>query len=393
MSPQTDRLVWQAIFWSACALIVYAYALYPVLLFLASSAVETARAWQRLLGRSDAEPAAWPDDGWPPVSIVVAAHNEERELPGLIDSLRRLEYAPGRMEVIIVSDGSSDGTNAWLAALREPWIRVYLINRRQGKAAALNFGVAHARHDLLLLTDASTRHEPATLRRLVRHFRDPRVGVVCGALRFHHHAGSESTEGAYWSYECLLRLLEGRLGATLTASGALYALRRSCFPRLSAAAWIEDFLVPMHARRAGYRVLYDPEAMGWEVPAPTVGGEFRRRVRLAIGSLRGLRDLLTVKLDLPTRWALISHKLLRWCVPFLLLIALLANCALASLPFYRFLLFLQLALYALAAIGGRARRSRIPRALYFFLAMNAAFFWGVLLFLRGHRDTAWQQVR
>src|SRR6185437_9495659 len=281
--PMTLDLALAAVFWSCCALILYTYAGYPLLLFLGSSALELRNAWRRLL-----EPLPLPADGEPPtvnaepISVVVAAHNEEADLPGLIESLRRSDYPSGLIEIIVVSDGSTDRTNPYLQSLDLPNLQLVLLPRQQGKANALNQGVARARHQLLLLTDASTRLQPDTIACLARHFADPRVGVVCGALRFLHHPGTRHTEGAYWSYECLLRLMEGRLGATLTASGALYALRKSCFPPLRATAWIEDFLVPMHARHEGYRVLYDPDAWATEIPAPSVAGEFKRRARLAV---------------------------------------------------------------------------------------------------------------
>jgi len=406
----TLDLALAAVFWSCCALILYTYAGYPLLLFLGSSALELRNAWRRLL-----EPLPLPADGEPPtvnaepISVVVAAHNEEADLPGLIESLRRSDYPSGLIEIIVVSDGSTDRTNPYLQSLDLPNLQLVLLPRQQGKANALNQGVARARHQLLLLTDASTRLQPDTIACLARHFADPRVGVVCGALRFLHHPGSRHTEGAYWSYECLLRLMEGRLGATLTASGALYALRKSCFPPLRATAWIEDFLVPMHARHEGYRVLYDPDAWATEIPAPSVAGEFKRRARLAVGSFRCLGTLLRTRLDALTRWAFISHKLLRWCVPFLMLAALLSNAALAAAAArfepYRALLLLQLLLYALALAGGarlrRAQRlrragsraSQFVQGLYFFLAMNAAFLWGFFLFLFDRGHTAWQQVR
>ena len=395
MNPWVS-LALQTIFWTSFGLVVYTYAGYPLLLFVASSAAELGGAWRRLLGNAPADGAS-AGPALPAVSIVVAAHNEEGEISGLIESLRRLDYPRERLELVIVSDGSSDGTDACLERLREPWMQVHRLPTQQGKASALNAGVAWARYPVLLLLDASTRPQPDTARLLLRHFADPRVGVVCGALRFTHHAGSQHTEGAYWAYECLLRLMEGRLRATLTASGALYAVRRECFPQLSSTAWIEDFLVPMHARRAGFGVVYDPEAWAWEVPAPSLRGEFQRRVRLAVGSFRALGELLETRLDGCTRWALVSHKLLRWCVPFFLVLGLAANLALWQLPFYRGVLVAQAVLYGLAWLGGSglalAHRFRLAQGLYFFLAMNAAFLWGFVVFLRDRGQTAWQQVR
>ncbi|MGH9467968.1 MAG: glycosyltransferase [Terriglobales bacterium] len=383
----------ETVFWSAVAGVAYTYVFYPLLLFIVSSAAELRRGWARMrhaAGENDA-----PDDAaLPRVSVVVAAHNERDEMPWLLQALRRLQYH-GALEVVIVSDGSSDGTDAWLQSQHEPWLHAVCLPRQQGKAAALNAGVAQARGEVLLLLDASTRPQPDTLLRMMPHFTTPDIGVVCGGLRFHHGPGSEHTEGAYWSFECLLRLMEGRIGATLTASGALYAVRKCCFPKLARTAWIEDFLVPMHARRMGFRVAYEPDAWAWETAAPSVGGEFRRRARLAVGSFRALRTLLHTPLDAATRWAFVSHKLLRWCVPFLLLLALAVSIALAGLPLYRGLLGLQLLAYAVAAAGalGLARRSRLAQAWYFFLAMNAAFLWGFLLFVFDHGESAWQQVR
>ncbi|HEY8056273.1 MAG TPA: glycosyltransferase [Terriglobales bacterium] len=389
-------LALQIVFWTSFALVVYTYAGYPLLLFVASSAVELGGAWRRLLGNAPAERTSV-ESALPGVSILVAAHNEEGELPGLIESLRRLDYPRDRLELVIASDGSTDGTDACLERLREPWIQVHRLPSQQGKASALNAAVALARFPLLLLLDASTRPQPDTARMLLRHFADPRVGVVCGALRFAHHAESQRTEGTYWAYECLLRLMEGRLRATLTASGALYAVRRECFPRLSSTTWIEDFIVPMHARRAGFGVVYDPDAWAWEVPAPSLRGEFQRRVRLAVGSFRALGALLGTRLDGCTRWAFVSHKLLRWCVPFFLVLGLVTNLALWPLPFYRGVLMAQAATYGLAWLGGSglplAHRFRLAQGLYFFLAMNAAFLWGFVVFLRDRGQTAWQQVR
>lgn len=388
------KLLLEVIFWSGCGLIAYTYIGYPLLLFMASSIHALRQELRRMLG-SEPSPAT-SKTALPGVSVVVAAHNEEQELPGLIECLRRTEYPRERWELVVVSDGSDDGSDAYLEGLRESWIQV-VRQPHQGKATALNTGVARARHGILLLMDASTRPQPDTLRRLALPFEDTAVGVVCGALRFRHTADSSATEGAYWSYECLLRLMEGRLGATLTASGALYAVRRCCFPPLDAAAWIEDFLIPMQARRRGYRVLYEPEALAWETPAPSVQGEFRRRTRLAVGSFRALGTLVGTRLDATTRWAFISHKLLRWSVPFLLLATLLANLVLCAWEPYRALLIAQLAGYGLAGAAGLGlgplRRSRLARALYFFLAMNAAFLWGFVLFMRDSGATAWEQVR
>ncbi len=380
-------------FWSSLAALFYTYLLYPLLLSLGYTAAELRAAWRRMM-RDPLGPHPAPPRNELALSVVVAAHNEIDRLPDLVQSLRDCDYPEGQVELIVVSDGSDDGTAAWLQARREPWIRSKVLQRQQGKANALNHGVALARHDLLVFTDASTRLLPHSLSMLARHFQNPRVGVVCGLLRFVHNRHSEGTEGVYWGYECLLRLMEDRLGATLTASGAFYALRRQCYPGLKPTTLIEDFVVPMYARRCGYQVRYDPEAVALEFPAATMSGEFARRARLAMGGIRALRDLLGTPLDGVTRWALISHKLMRWLTPFFLLAMLLSSLALWRQPFFRWLALGQLGVYLWAVTGGRSwlPGARLARVTYYFLAMNLALLWGMLRAMRRREETTWQRA-
>ena len=230
-------------------------------------------------------------------------------------------------------------------------IRCIYLDTRGGKSSALNHAVAQAHHEILIFSDAATRFTPTAVQKLARHFSDPRVGAVCGSLDFEASPESQQTEGIYWTYESMLRLMEARLGATLTASGAIYALRRDCYPRLSADTVIEDLVIPMNARRLGYRVLYDPEAVGTDFAASSVAGEFARRVRVATGSFRALGQVLRTPLDPVTAFAFFSHKLLRWILPFLLIAMLVSSGLLWSQPLYRIALLGQLAFYLWAALG------------------------------------------
>jgi cellulose synthase/poly-beta-1,6-N-acetylglucosamine synthase-like glycosyltransferase len=190
--------------------------------------------------------------------------------------------------------------------------------------------------------------------------------------------------------------MEGRLGATLTASGALYALRRACYAPLPPDTIVEDLLVPMRARRLGYRVLYDPEAVGTDVAASTVAGEFTRRVRVATGSFRALREILGIRLGPMTAFALLSHKILRWALPFLLLGLLLSSALLWERPLYRAVLAAQGLFYAWAAVGfvWRTRLSRVRYALipYYLTAIHIAYLVGFYRFAVGRREATWQRV-
>ena len=152
----------------------------------------------------------------------------------------------------------------------------------------------------------------------------------------------------YWKFETLLRLMEARLGATLTASGAIYALRRQAYYPLAPDTVLDDFVVPMNARNAGYRIVYDPEAIATEVAPRTVGGEFTRRVRLASGSFDALRDFARIRLDGVTVFAFLSHKVCRWIVPFFLITLLVSNVFLRGF-IYRIMLMGQILFYI---VGG-----------------------------------------
>jgi len=381
------------IFWICLLLVVYAYFLYPLLLFVAYALSQLKRDWLYLAERKNRRALLPPAEALPPVSLVICAYNEEACLLDKIANLRRLDYPAEKLEVIFVSDGSTDRTNQILQALPDPNVRTLVLGARGGKGAALNRGVALARHQILVLSDAATLFEPGALKRLVRHFAHPRVGVVCGSLRFRATAESEQTEGLYWRYESMLRLMEGRLGATLTASGAIYACRRCCFPELAPGTLIEDFVIPMHARRLGYRVLYVEDAVATDWAAPSVADEFRRRVRIAVGSFRSLPEVARTRVTGFTCLAFFSHKLLRWVLPFLLLGLLGSSAALWRSPLYATALAAQLFLYAWALLGFALRRRlrgvRYALLGYFLLAIHVAFLVGFVRTLVGREEATW----
>jgi cellulose synthase/poly-beta-1,6-N-acetylglucosamine synthase-like glycosyltransferase len=375
------------IFWACFLLVAYTYLLYPAVLFLASSAT---RLWP---GRRIA-PAA---GALPAVSMIIPAHNEERRLPAKLANLAALEYPKDRLEILFVSDGSTDATNEILGrAAAAGDLTLLPLPARGGKSSALNQAVPRARHDILVFSDAATLFAPDAVSKLVRHFTDPRVGVVCGALQFQASAESRQTEGLYWRYESLLRLMESRIGVTLTASGAIYALRRGCFVPLSADTLVEDLVVPMTARRLGFRVLYDPEARGTDFAASTVAGEFSRRVRIATGSFRALSGLLRGPLDPVTAFAFVSHKLLRWTLPFLLIGMLVTSAALLEAPLYRALFVLQVLFYGWGLAGylfrPRIQGIRFALVAYYLLAIHLAFLVGFVRYLSGRREIEWRQV-
>ena len=395
MNPETI-LVAKVVFWFSILLVVYPYVLYPFVLFLTYSVTQ---AWRdlRYLGSPRNRRTETPSlSALPGVSIIVPAYNEESVLPAKIENLRDVDFPHERLQVIFVSDGSQDGTNQILQNLRDENYQCILLDDRKGKANALNQAVARATNEILVFCDASTIFEVDAIKKLVRHFSDPEVGAVCGAVRYQAGADAQQTEGAYWKYESALRMMEARLGAILNASGCIYALRRECFSPIPQSTILEDFVIPMRARRLGFSVLYDPEAVAIEFPASTVSGEFTRRVRLAVGSFRAVGDLVRVPWKGFTPFALISHKLLRWLVPFFAITLLASNVVLMRSPSYRLALAVQVLFYCWAGLGfffyQHMRRVRYGLVPYFLFAMHLAFIVGFFRCLVGSDRAVWQKV-
>jgi cellulose synthase/poly-beta-1,6-N-acetylglucosamine synthase-like glycosyltransferase len=389
-------LVAKVVFWLSLGLVVYPYVIYPLVLFLTYSVTQAWRDLRYLRSTRNRRTETPSLAALPGVSIIVPAYNEESVLPRKIENLRELDFPRERLQVVFVSDGSQDGTNQILQNLREANYECVLLNERKGKANALNQAVARATNEILVFCDAGTLFELDAIKKLVRHFSDSEVGAVCGAVRYEAGSDARQTEGAYWKYESALRMMEARLGAILNASGCIYALRRECFSPVPQSTILEDFVIPMRARRLGFSVLYDPEAVAIEFPASTVSGEFTRRVRLAVGSFRALGDLVRVPWRGFTPFALISHKLLRWLVPFFAITLFVSNIFIMRSPSYRVALAAQVLFYCWAGLGfffyQQMRRVRYGLVPYFLFAMHLAFIVGFFRCLVGADRAVWQKV-
>jgi cellulose synthase/poly-beta-1,6-N-acetylglucosamine synthase-like glycosyltransferase len=383
------------IFWTSTFLLFYAYFFYPLILFVAYSFVQFRRDIDYLSRRSDRRVRPNEEQDLPAITMIVPVYNEEEHLAEKIRNIAETNYPADKVQVIFVSDGSTDRSNEILSRIKQLNVEI-IFKSRGGKPTALNAATERAKNAILVFSDGSTLFEVGALRNLVRHFSNPKVGAVCGALKFAANELSQQTEGVYWKYESVLRLMEARLGATLTASGAIYALRRDAWIPLSAETVLDDFVTTVNARKQGYDVLYDPEAVALDFAPSSVKGEFARRVRIAMGSFRSLGEFLHAPLPGFTRFAFISHKLLRWIVPLLLLAIFFSNVFLIRHYFYQLFFVLQVAFYAWAAAGfifqKHLRRIRFALIGYFLLAMNLAFLVGLYRCLTTRREATWQRV-
>jgi cellulose synthase/poly-beta-1,6-N-acetylglucosamine synthase-like glycosyltransferase len=384
------------VFWACLLLILYSYLLYPILLFIAYSASQIFRDWRYLISGSDRRVRSVGKQDLPNVSLIVPAYNEESCLPEKIANLKQLDYPPEKMEVIFVSDGSSDRTAEILKGLNDPNVHTIFVPQRKGKFNALNQAASAARTEILVFSDANTLFAPDVVQKLVRHFSQPTVGVVCGIVRLVGDSEFRQTEGVYWKYESMLRMMEGRLGATLNACGAIYALRRYCYKALEPGDIIDDFIIPYNARKMGYRVLSDPEAIATEYSVNSVKDEYVRRVRLAVGSFRALPLIYGLPLANFVGFALFSHKLLRWIVPFLMIGTFVSNMLVLNQPLYRMLFLCQVVFYLWAGFGflyrQKLQRTRFALLGYFMVAIHVAFLAGFWRYLWGQSNSTWQRT-
>lgn len=335
----------EILFWASAFVIGYVYLGYPLLLAL----------WARLAPRPPRR-APFAEGTWPPVSIIIAARNEAARLPGRVENLLAQEYG-GPVEVIVVSDGSTDGTAEALA----PWAgRVRLCEvAAGGKPQALNAGVSAASGDVLVFADARQRFAPGSVRALVSNFADPQVGGATGELVLDCESGSGDSSigdgvGAYWKYEKWLRRNESLVRSTLGATGAIYALRRALWRPLPPETLLDDVLAPMRAVLAGYRIVFDERAVAYDRTAPDAATEARRKRRTLAGNYQILAQepRLLVPVVNPVWLQYVSHKVGRLLVPWALVGAFVSSAALSGRAWvYTAAFAAQLAFYGLAAVG------------------------------------------
>lgn len=370
--------MWTAAFSGAALL--YHYLLYPLILRVA--AVFAAK-------KEFAPPAAEP----PTFSVVIPCYNEEAHVAAKVANLRAADYPGERVEIIVVSDGSNDGTEAAASSL--PGVRLEAWPERRGKPAALNAGICAAGGEVVVFTDANALLAPGALRALAAPFADPRVGAACGEQVI---AAGGAGEGIYWRYEGFIKRWEAALASPVGADGSLYAVRRGLCRKVPESRLImDDFYLSLMPVAAGYRLAYAPAAVAYEDALAASGAEFRRKARIMAGSLAALAAVDgRIWRRLP--WQLVSHKILRWLGPAFLALAFAGAVVAAGAGNVVgwFLLIPQLAFYAAAALAAAVGSARAPvllRAPYDFAVANAALAYGWGLYFFGRNKPAWQKLR
>lgn len=379
---------WTIIFWASVFGLIYPYAGYPPLLFFLAA----------VGGRRKIEYPSFA----PPVTVLIPARNEEAVIAEKVATTLALDYPPEKLEVIVISDGSTDRTDRILAGFDDPRLTVIRQETNLGKNRALNRALTIAAGEVIVFTDANAIFAPDALRELARPFTDPRVGCAVGKLRYGNPKRTliGKLEILYWNLENRLKAGEGRLGALIGANGSIFAIRRRLWEPLDDSVH-EDFIVPMKILLDGYAVVYRPSAAAREETASAAEQEFNRRARIVWKGWTAV-GMVWPRLFRPFRpliiFELFSRKICKRLLWLFMILLLLAPLFLFDRPFYRAAFLLQAAFAAAAGIGRAGRRAGKKNPLFYYpyaiWGLSLANLAGFLDFIRGRKPAgAWEVQR
>lgn len=331
----------------------------------------------------------------PSVTILVAAHQEARVIRAKLENFLEIDYPHSLLRMLIVSDGSTDGTDEIIENFTCERVTLLRQEPRQGKAAALNLGLDAISSDVVVLTDANVMFESSAVRELVKNLADGNVGVVTGdVILLDEKLGYAASEGAYYKYERFIQANESRLWSVVGVDGALYAAKRELIVAPPVEAILDDFVLSMTIACNGHRIVYEPAARAYEDAPPAMDDEFRRKTRTSAGAFQAL----TAGWALPTRGARLmfcffSHKVMRWAAPWFMLVAFVCNVLLApGSAFWTVLLAAHASFYLLAVAGLKSpslRRFKVVSIPMYFVLMNAAVGRGLIRHLSGRSSAQW----
>jgi cellulose synthase/poly-beta-1,6-N-acetylglucosamine synthase-like glycosyltransferase len=384
-------LIAEILFWGAGALIVYAYAGYPLLITLISIFIDNK------VNTEDIEPS---------VSLLIAAYNEEKDIGRKLVNSLELDYPADKFEIVVASDGSIDATDDIVRSYEknDRGIRVVLhrVEGRLGKTAAQNSAVRICRGDIIVFSDAASMYDKHAIKALVRNYADPSVGAVSGMYKYINKKGSSVGFATilFWNFENFIKRRQTRIRTTTGCCGCIYSVRKDLYTELPPDI-ISDLVEPLSILRKGYRIVFESGALAFEETTEKPKDEFMMRVRVIVRGMNGLlymRALLNPFKYPFVSFQLFSHKILRWLIPVFCIIILLSNLILAAEDgFNRFLLAAQLIFYSLAITGFFLEKKGIRKKIFYlpmyFTIVNAASLVSLLKVFKGENIVVWQTQR
>jgi poly-beta-1,6-N-acetyl-D-glucosamine synthase len=382
------------LFWICFFIVFYAYVGYGMLLFLI---IKLKRIFK-------GKPKPLPTDFEPEVSIVIAAYNEADFIHEKIKNTLEIDYPTEKLQLIFVTDGSSDRTPQIIAAY--PQLQLFHQAERQGKIAAVHRVMAYIKTPFVIFTDANTYLNKEVVRNIVRHYANPQVGAVAGEKRIvekDEDDASGAGEGFYWKYESALKKWDSELYSVVGAAGELFSIRTEGYEEIPKDTIIEDFYLTLRIAQKGYRVIYEPQAYATETASAAIKEELKRKVRIAAGGIQAivrLKSLLNPFKYGVLSFEYISHRVLRWTLaPLALPLLLISNLVLAmnGSLFFQVMLALQVLFYGIVGLGHWfALRSIKIKAFfipYYFFVMNYAVYAGFIRYIKGSQSVIWEKSK
>ena len=391
----TTLLILKILFWISLFIVFYSYIGYGILLWIL---VQIKRIFKTKGSGLD---KSYP---LPPVALVVAAYNEEDYIRDKIKNSLDLDYPSNLLEIIFVTDGSTDNTGSIIKEY--PQIKHLHESARKGKSAAMNRSIPFIQSSIIVFCDANTMLNRDCIKEIVKHYSDPRVGGVAGEKKILQqgiNTAAATGEGLYWKYESFLKRLDSELFSAVGAAGELFSIRKELFVPAPEGTIIEDFVQSLTVCTKGYVLRYEQNAYAAEAPSASIKDEMKRKVRIcacAFQAMGLLKELFNPFKHPILSFQFISHRVLRWTIcPLALLILLISNCMLvlnSDEIFFRLVLMLQLIFYILAATGWVLANKEIKVKLlyipFYFLFMNYAVVLGFRRYLQNQQSVLWEKA-
>lgn len=349
-------------------------------------------------------PKPFNDEYLPEVTLLIAAYNEADFIEEKIHNSLAIDYPEDKLKLLFITDGSDDGTPDIIA--RYPEVRLMHQPPRAGKIAAVHRAMPTVETPITIYTDANTYLNKDVVRKIVRHYEDPKVGAVAGEKRIRNQsadAASGAGEGIYWKYESTLKKWDSELYSVVGAAGELFSIRTELHEEIPTDTVIEDFYTTMRIAQKGYKVRYEPEAYATEGPSASVKEELKRKIRIAAGGIQAIVRLAPVlnifRYGMLT-FQYVSHRVLRWTLaPIALFLLMVSNIALAvqGMELFQGFLIAHVGFYIAALLGYMLEKRKLKvKAFfvpYYFFIMNYACYAGFLRYIKGSQSVLWERAK
>lgn len=385
-------------FWTSAVLIVYSYIGYPFLLGFLSIFAKRKRS-----GKGDAFPPCTPERKRPAfVTMLISVYNEEKVIEEKIRNTLELEYPKDSLQVVVLSDGSTDRTHEIVRRHSKDGVVLLEYPGRIGKTACLNRTMPNVHGDIVVFSDANSIYPADAVKNIVEGFSDPSVGFVTGYTKYRREGGNEGVRsiGLYSRIEKTTKALESKIGSCVGADGAIFGIRKELYTPLKETD-INDLVIPLSIVRQGYRGILKEDAHCIECSAGDIAGEYQRQVRITNRSLRAIfsnADLFNPLNSGIFSFFLFSHKLMKFLVPFFLVGLFVSSIALVDSGYIYTVTFVAECCLVAVVLGSRRRGKTVFTPKIFalageFMMINAAVLQGWLKYMRNERYTTWSPNR